>query len=98
MPLLNFTVCEAGKVISPWSIKSVDPPNLTFKGFFLDLRLVDLELSQTYVGRAKDKLDLVDSDLVIADVTVLFGAYAKFLTSRKSSQPSTSGKLQYDLY
>ncbi len=93
MVLLNFTVCESGKVILPWSIKALDPPNLTFKGFFLYLKLSDLELSQTYVGKAKDRLDLVDSDLMIADVTVLFGAYAKFLTSRKSNKPSTSGKL-----
>ena len=50
----------------------VDPPNLTFSQFFRDLEVIDLELSQTYVGKAKDRLDLVDSDLVTADVTTLF--------------------------
>ena len=63
----------------------VDPPNITFSQH--------LELSQTYVGKAKDRLYLVDSDLLIADVTTLFGPYTKFVSRRKGDQPSTSGKL-----
>ncbi len=39
---------------------------LTFSQFFQALEVIDLELSQTFVGRAKDRLDLVDSDLAIA--------------------------------
>ena len=54
-----------------------------------------LRISKTYVGKAKDRLDLVDSDLVIADVTTLFGPYTKFVSRRKGDQPSTSGKLQF---
>ncbi len=52
--LLNFTVCESSKSVMPWRIKVVDPPNLTFSQFFQALEVIDLELSQTFVGRAKN--------------------------------------------
>ena len=97
MALLNFTVCESNKTVIPWRIKVADPPNLTFSQFFRDLEVVDLKLSLTYVGKAKDRLDLVDSDLVIADVTTLFGPYTKFVSRRKGDQPSTSGNYSFNI-
>ena len=49
-----------------------------------------MELGQTFVGKAKDRLDQVDSDLAIADVATLFGPYTKFVCRRKDDQASPS--------
>lgn len=38
-----------------------------------------MELQSTFVGNMKEKLDLVDSDLEIADVTRMFGSFVKFV-------------------
>ncbi len=41
--------------------------------------------------RAKDRLDLVDSDLAIADVTTQFGPYTKFVfTSRRKGDQASN--------
>ena len=58
--LLNCTVCVSSsfgsKTLIPWQIKPVNPPNFSL--------FDSLESSvKTFVGKAKDKLDLVDSDL-----------------------------------
>ncbi len=42
--------------------------------------VIDLELSQTFVN---DRLDLVDSDLAIADVTTQFGPYTSLCVEEK---------------
>ena len=33
----------------------------------------------TYVGRGKDNLDAVDSDLVVVQVVTLFGPFVKYI-------------------
>lgn len=65
----------------------MNPPDITFRGFYHQdgTRYIEsgscsqLELQTTYVGRSKDQLDVVDSDLKVLDVTSVFGPYAKFL-------------------
>ena len=45
----------------PWTIKVVNPPNSTHSQFFESVELSDTNqprLNQTYVGKAKDRLDL----------------------------------------
>ena len=39
----------------------------------------DKDLIATYIGRGKENLDVVDSDLGIAEVVGMFGPFAKFL-------------------
>ena len=39
----------------------------------------ELELSQVYVGKSKDVLDFVDSDVEVSEVIEVFGPYAKFI-------------------
>ncbi len=45
----------------PWTIKVVNPPNSTHSQFFESVELSDTDqprLNQTYVGKAKDRLDI----------------------------------------
>ena len=42
-----------------------------------------------FVGSIKDKLDLVDSNLKITDVTTVFGPFVKFLVENISPIPPT---------
>ena len=60
------------------TIKVVNPPNSTPSQFFESVELSDtdqLRLNQTYVEKAKDRLNLVDSGLVIAYVAPMLGPY-----------------------
>ena len=40
-----------------------------------------------YVGKGKDALDLVDSELVILEVTSLFGPFVKYAVDQSSVEP-----------
>ena len=91
--LLNFTVRDPSlfscKTVVPWTIKVVNPPNSTYSQFFesVDLSGTDQpRLNQTYVGKAKDRLDLVDPGLVIADVAPMFGPYTKFVLRERDDR------------
>ena len=88
--MLNFTVYSktARKTLVPWRIHGVNPPDVTFGGFYYQegTRFVDgshsaaqLELHTTFVGSSKERMDLVDSELKVLDVIGVFGPYAKFL-------------------
>ena len=98
--LLNFTVCVPSrfsfKTVVPWTIKVVNPPNSTYSLFFESVELSgtdQMTLNQTFVGKAKDRLDLVDSGLVVADVAPTFGPYTKFVLRDSDDQVSrTTGK------
>ena len=98
--LLNFTVCVPSrfscKTVVPWTIKVVNPPNSTYSQFFESVELSSTDqprLNQTYVGKAKDRLDLVDAGLVIADVAPMFGPYTKFVLRERDDRVSlTSGR------
>ena len=65
-----------------WRIASVNPPSSTFRSFFSgqvqDLCERSDELSEVFVGQAKDHLDLVDPDFVIAEVVAVFRRFVKY--------------------
>ena len=81
----------AARQLLPWTIKVVNPPNSysTYSQFFESVELSGTDqprLNQTYVGKAKDRLDLVDSGLVIADVAPMFGPYTKFVLRERDDR------------
>ena len=97
--MLNFTVYSKTnrKMLVPWRIHGVNPPDVTFRGFYYQegTRSIEggshstqLELHCTYVGSSKDRLDLVDSNLKVLEVTSVFGPYAKFLVEEISGGES----------
>ena len=101
--MLNFSVYEkcSRKTLVPWRISAVNPPDLTFRGFYHQegTRFIErgsnsaqLELHSTFVGSSKDRLDAVDSDLKVLDVTSVFGPYAKFLTEEMGGRQSANGE------
>jgi hypothetical protein len=84
--LLNFTVyCQtAQKTLLPWRIASLTPPDATFRSFFQNFVVPKVQedgkdLVATYIGRGKEKLDAVDSDLGVAEVVSLFGPFVKYM-------------------
>ncbi len=63
----------------------MDPPNTTFAAFYegeadrnSELRERTRHLTEVYLGKSKDSLDLVDSSLSASDCVAIFGSYAKF--------------------
>ena len=69
-----------------WRIASVNPPS-TLRSFFSgqvqDLCEQSDELSEVFIGQAKDHLDLVDPDLVIAEVVAVFGRFVKYTVEKE---------------
>ena len=72
--MINFTVydCTTSHMLLPWRIHAVNPPDITFRGFYYHeaTRFIEggpvaswLELDSTFVGTSKERLDLVDSNL-----------------------------------
>ena len=60
----------------------MSPLNITFHGFyhreatrFIEgcSRVAELELSKVFVGRCKEALDLVDSEMTVLEVASVFG-------------------------
>ena len=101
--MLNFTVYNktSRKTSVPWRIHAVNPPDLTFRGFYHQegARFIEggshsaqLELHSTFVGSSKDRLDAVDSDLKVLDVTSVFGPYAKFVVEEIGGRESTNSE------
>ena len=76
----------------PWQISTVHPQSLSFQGFWsreLVSKCPDRTLSQVYVGKAKDSLDLVDLNLVILEVAAVFGRFVKYTCTVDQSQEET---------
>ena len=70
----------------------VHPPNVTFRGFYgttVAMRVAELnrELESVFVGSGKEKLDAVDCDMCITDVTSLFGPFVKFVVEEVGGGP-----------
>ena len=93
--LLNFTVCVPSlfscKTVVALDYQSCKPSKLysTYSQFFESVELSGTDqprLNQTYVGKAKDRLDLVDSGLVIADEAPMFGPYTKFVLRERDDR------------
>ena len=62
-----------------------EPADVTFRGFFSTKVFPQIPepnraLEKTYVGKRKEKLDSVDSDMRVTDAISLFGPYVKFVT------------------
>ena len=71
----------------------VHPPNVTFSGFYRTTVAAQLdepnrELESVFVGPRKEKLDLVECEMCVADVTSLFGPFVKFVVEEVGGGPS----------
>ena len=86
---LCHLIPSKNKTLVPWTIEALNPPNVTFREFLcskFDLHgRTPRELDKTFVGRSKEKLDLVGADLVAADVVQTFGPYVKYLVKEVNS-------------
>ena len=68
---------------SPRSTLLLLPFVFFFSGQVQDLCERSDELSEVFVGQAKDHLDLVDPDLVIAEVVVVFGRCVNYTVEKE---------------
>ena len=82
---LNYTVYSqtTRKTLLSWRIASLTPPDATFLCFFNNsvapkFQEGNKDLVATHVGRGKDSLDAVDSDIGVAEVVSLFGSFVKY--------------------
>ena len=57
----------------------------------------DRKLSQMYVGKAKDSLDLVDLNLVVLEVAAVFGRFLKYACTVDQAQEDTEVSLSLSL-
>ena len=80
----------------------MSPLNITFHGFyhreatrFIEgcSRVAELELSKVFVGRCKEALDLVDSEMTVLEVASVFGPYTKFIVEQIGKPPRKQSKL-----
>ena len=69
-------------MILPWKISAVNSPLCTFKDSFeSEIKPQcndDCVLSQVFTGKTKDTLDIVDANLIIAQVIPMFGPFVKY--------------------
>ncbi len=98
--MLNYSVyCKtARRYLVHWNIGFAEPPDVTFRGFFStkvspQIMEPNRELEKTYVGKSKEKLDPVDSDMRVTDVTSLFGPYVKFVAEEIGAIEPVAGTL-----
>ena len=89
MGLLNFCVycTSARRTLLPWKITECPLPTFTFKQFYeenVGSELSDRVLKQVFVGQTKESLDLVDYDLVVAEVLSVFGRYVKYNVEKEA--------------
>ena len=89
MGVINYAVyCHSKlRTILPWRIASVGPSS-SFRNVFQTVvmsrvheeceSLLHLSLSEVFVGKSKDSLDVVDSDLNIDEVIPIFGPFVKY--------------------
>ena len=86
--MISYTILTSGskKTLAPWRIQSVNPPDVSFRGFFHETAVHGIEssnsgryeLQSTYVGKSKAEMDQVDSDMKVLEVSQVFGSYTKF--------------------
>ena len=105
MALVNACVYSSSerKTVLPWTIRSVDPPDSTFRRFYQDdisllaSQAENYDLQEAFVGSRKDSLDKVDCDLIMKDVTATFGPFVKFVVTIRK-KPSFSRELLSSMY
>jgi len=83
MGLLNVCVycTSTRRTLFPWKIAECPLPTFTFKQFYeekVGSEFSDRVLKLVFVGQTKESLDLVDYDLVVAEVLSAFGRYVKY--------------------
>ena len=69
------------RTLFAWKITECPLPTFTFKQFYeekVGYEFCDRVLKQVFVGQTKESLDLVDYDLVVAEVLSVFGRYVKY--------------------
>ena len=102
--LLNFTVSLLSKSNSmPGQSKLLTPPTKPLRNSFplWTICTSNLVLDQAFVGKAKDRLDIVGSNLTISDVVPVFGPYVKFLCKKNDGDvalEATVGKYACKLH
>ena len=70
--MINVCVTRPSKVLVSWRIHGIITPNVTFRGFFHETGSLFIEaqsssyfeLDCSFIGATKEKVDLVDSDLM----------------------------------
>ena len=88
----SISVCIAlqQEELSPWKIAECPLPTFTFKQFYeekVGSKFSDRVLKQVFVGQTKESLDLVDCDLVIAEVRSFFGRYVNYNVEKEAGAP-----------
>ena len=85
MSVVNYFVyCKTvRRCFLPWNIGMVNPLNVTFRGFYnttvaARVEQPNRELESVLVGASKEKLDLFEHDMCVANMTSLFGPFEKF--------------------
>ena len=87
--IVNVIVfCKStNRTLFPWQIAKIHPPSATFRSFFAEVISTKMvprpdgtvgSISEVFVGKRKDLLDLVDPDLQIIEVTPTFGHFIKY--------------------
>ena len=75
MGLLKCLCIALQQELFPWNIAECPLPTFTFKQFYeekVGSEFSDRVLKQVFVGQTKESLDLVDYDLVVAEVLSVF--------------------------
>ena len=82
--MLNFTVHNrrVHKTLVLWRIHAVNPPDITYHGFyheheshFIEGGSHSVAIFGTFVGQSIELMDVVDSDLKVLNVSSVFGPY-----------------------
>lgn len=97
MAILNVSVvCLSTKTTTlPWNIVCASESEHSFRNFFEQsirpcipsTSIVSLIIVKVEVGTSKDKLDLVDLNLVIGRVVESFGRFVKYSVRKKELSP-----------
>ena len=103
--MISYTILTSGskKILAPWRIQLVNPPDVSFRGFFHETAVHGIEssnsgryeLQSTYVGKSKaEMMDEVDSDMKVLEVSQVFGSYTKFFAEEigQAQQRSSTGE------
>jgi len=98
--IVNVIVfCKStNRTLFPWQIAKIHPPSATFRSFFAEVISTKMaprpdgtvgSISEVFVGKRKDLLDLVDPDLQIIEVTPTFGHFIKYYVRDRPASECT---------
>ena len=75
---------SAGRTLLPRKIAECPLPTFVVLRRESRLQFSDRVLKQVFVGQTKESLDLVDHDLVVAEVLSVLGRYVKYNVEKES--------------